>query len=70
VVFDAPVLKYYAAHEGRNTVTIVGPIFDPEQYGFVFAEGSELVEQVDRTLLRLYEDGFYEALEYRWFSPH
>jgi len=27
IVFDSPVLLYYAAHEGKGKVSVVGPVF-------------------------------------------
>ena len=36
VVFDAPVLLYYAANEGKGRVHMVGTPFRKEDYGIVF----------------------------------
>ncbi|MFV0513692.1 MAG: transporter substrate-binding domain-containing protein [Jhaorihella sp.] len=68
VVFDAPILSYYATHEGRSTAEMVGPIFLRENYGIVFPTGSPLVEDVNQALLALREDGTYEAIYRRWFG--
>ena len=46
-MFDAPILSYYATHEGRSTATMVGPVFLRENYGIVFPTGSPLVEDVN-----------------------
>src|SRR5207244_3180265 len=40
VVFDAPVLQYYAAHDGKGKVAIVGPIFRKESYGIAMPPNS------------------------------
>jgi len=67
VVYDAPVLQYIAAH-GGDADTVTGPVFRPEDYGFVFRNGSELRKPVDATLLGLREDGTYDRLSQTWFG--
>lgn len=68
VVFDAPVLNYYVQHEGKSYGRTIGPVFLREYYGFVFPQGSARVEQVNRTLLEMQEDGSYEELYHSWFG--
>jgi polar amino acid transport system substrate-binding protein len=68
VVFDAPVLLYYAANSGRGKVRVVGRIFRKENYGILFPRGSELRKRVNEALLKMREDGTYDSLYERWFS--
>ncbi len=68
VVFDAPILSYYAAREGRDVASLAGPIFLRENYGIVFPTGSPLVEDANRALLALREDGTYDQIYRRWFG--
>lgn len=68
VVFDAPVLLYYAANEGKGRVSLVGSPFRKEDYGIVFPRGSNLRSQVNVTLLRMREDGSYQRIYDRWFG--
>ncbi|MES1202966.1 MAG: transporter substrate-binding domain-containing protein [Pseudomonadota bacterium] len=68
VVFDAPVLQYYAAHDGAGKVRVVGSIFRNEDYGFAFVNGSPLRKEVDGALLSLREDGSYERLQEKYFG--
>lgn len=68
VVFDSPVLLYYAANEGKGRVTIVGSPFRKEDYGIVFPRGSELRNRVNVTLLRMREDGAYQRIYDKWFA--
>ena len=68
VVYDSPVLLYYAHGEGRGKVQVTGDVFEPEQYGIVVATGSSLREQINRTLLSIYEDGRYDAIYAHWFD--
>ena len=68
IVHDAPILDYYAATRGRGKVQVVGEMLQPEKYGIAFPEGSELVEPVNRTLLKLREDGTIAGIHDRWFQ--
>jgi polar amino acid transport system substrate-binding protein len=68
VVFDSPVLLYYAANEGRGKVRVVGPVFRRENYGILFPPGSALRKKVNAALLKMREDGSYDRLYDRWFS--
>jgi len=68
VVFDAPILNYYATHEGMGKARIVGSVFLRENYGMIFPTGSPLVEDVNQALLALREDGTYDAIYRKWFG--
>ena len=67
VVYDAPVLLYYSAHDGRGKVEIAGSLFKRENYGILFPQGTDLRKPINETLLRLRENGRYEALYNKWF---
>ena len=68
VVYDAPVLQYYASHEGKGKVRVVGTVFRRESYGILFPDGSPYREPVNQTLLRLRENGTYERLQTKYFG--
>jgi polar amino acid transport system substrate-binding protein len=68
VVFDAPVLAYYATHQGVDTASMAGPVFRRENYGVIFPTGSPLVEDVNLALLSLRENGAYDELYRKWFG--
>ena len=68
VVYDAPVLLYYAAHEGKGKVQTVGAIFRKENYGVVFLDKSPLRKEVNKVLLKLKENGTYDLLYAKWFG--
>lgn len=68
VVFDSPVLLYYANTEGKGRVNVVGSVFRKEDYGIVFQRGSEWRKRVDGALLALREDGTYQQLYDKWFG--
>lgn len=68
VVFDTPILLYYAANEGRNRVHVVGAPFHREDYGIVFKTDNPLQKRVNSALLALREDGTYQHIYDRWFA--
>lgn len=68
VIYDAPVLLYYASHEGKGKVHVVGSIFRKENYGIVFPDKSPLRKRVNEALLKLKENGAYDQLYKKWFG--
>jgi polar amino acid transport system substrate-binding protein len=68
VVFDQPVLLFYAAREGKGRVQLVGLPFRKEDYGIVFPRAAPLRKQVNVALLALREDGTYQKLYDKWFA--
>ncbi|WP_322062308.1 transporter substrate-binding domain-containing protein [Paraburkholderia sp. J63] len=68
VVFAGPVLLYYANHEGKGRVKVVGPEINRSDVAFVYPVDSPLRRQVDSALLELQENGTYDALYKRWFG--
>jgi polar amino acid transport system substrate-binding protein len=70
LVFDSPTILYYARNKGAGRVSVVGPLFDIQYYGFLFPEGSELRESVNRALLKLRKNGRYDRLYSKWFGSY
>lgn len=68
IVYDSPVLLYYANGAGQGKVHIVGDIFQPQDYGVALPTGSPEREHVNQALLELIEDGTYDQIYQRWFS--
>ncbi len=68
VVFDSPVLRYYASGDGAGAVELAGPVFHEEDYGFAFPHNSDLRAKVDQTLLEIRQDGTYELIKRKWFG--
>ncbi|MBU3701393.1 MAG: transporter substrate-binding domain-containing protein [Acidimicrobiia bacterium] len=65
-VYDASVIQWLAATRGG--VKVAGPIMQAEDYGIAFPERSPWVEPVNRSLLRLRENGRYERLKKAYFD--
>jgi len=68
VVFDAPILAYYATNRGFGNARLVGNVFLPENYGIAVPQGSALIEPINQSLLKLREDGTYRTLMTKWFG--
>ena len=68
VVFTSPVLLYYAAHEGKGLVKLVGPEFNVSPIAFTFQLDSPLRRRVNLALLTLHEDGTYQEFYDKCFG--
>lgn len=68
VVFDAPILAYYANTRGKGSASMIGNVFLRENYGMVLPSGSVMAEPINRALLKLRENGRYDALLRKWFG--
>ncbi|MBD2520305.1 transporter substrate-binding domain-containing protein [Nostoc sp. FACHB-973] len=68
VVFDAPVLLFYAANEGKGKVQVVGTILREESYGIVLPNNSPYRKPINKALLNLKENGTYQSLYDKWFD--
>ena len=68
IVYDAPVLLYYASHEGNGMVQTAGPVFRKANYGIVFPSESPHRKPVNEALLKLKENGTYDQLYKKWFG--
>jgi polar amino acid transport system substrate-binding protein len=70
VVYDAPVLQYYANTAGKGRVQLAGPVFEDESYGIALPTGSKLRKPLNESLLRLQQNGAYNAIYERWFGSY
>lgn len=68
VVYDAPVLHYYASHNGAGKVNPVGRIFKREGYAIAFPINSHLRKKVNNILLRFRETEVIDNLKRNWFG--
>lgn len=68
VVFDAPILAYYANTAGKGKAEMIGRVFLPENYGMALPANSDWAERINRALLMLRETGKYDALIQKYFG--
>ena len=67
IVQSAPLLRYYAAHDGLGKVRTVGDEFRKD-IGFVVQLNSPFRRRVNGALIALHEDGPYDQLYNKWFG--
>ena len=68
IVYDAPILKYYASKQGAGKVRVVGKLFHPQTMGFALPNGSAMREGLNVGLLALEESGEIETIRKKWFG--
>jgi len=68
IVYDSPVLIYYAQNRGKGRVEVVGPIFKEESYGIALPIGSTLRKPINGAILDLKRKGKYDELYEKWFG--
>lgn len=68
VVFDRPILTYYALNEGSDWSELVGETFDKQKYGLALQNKSSLREEINQAVLALRENGQYDELYKKWFG--
>jgi polar amino acid transport system substrate-binding protein len=68
VVFDSPILLYYAAHDGKGKAQVVGNIFRKESYAIALPNGSPYRKLINNALLSLQEKGAYQDIYDKWFT--
>jgi polar amino acid transport system substrate-binding protein len=68
VLFDAPVLLYYAAHEGQGKVSLIGETLRDENYGILLPMNSPNRKPINEALLSLKENSTYQSLYVKWFK--
>ncbi|MFZ2061760.1 MAG: transporter substrate-binding domain-containing protein [Candidatus Binatus sp.] len=68
VVLPAPLLLYYAAHEGKGRVKTVGPEFNTAPAAIMVQLDSPLRRKINLALISLRENGTYQQIYDKWFG--
>ena len=68
VVYDAPMLQYYAKNNPDKQLGVVGELFEKQSYGIALPLGSPYREEITRAILALREQGFFDELETKYFG--
>ncbi|MGO9445440.1 MAG: transporter substrate-binding domain-containing protein [Thiobacillaceae bacterium] len=68
VVTAAPLLLYYAAHEGKGLVKTVGPEFNTAPAAIMVQLDSPLRRKINVALIALRENGTYQQIYDKWFG--
>ncbi|TCK99960.1 amino acid ABC transporter substrate-binding protein (PAAT family) [Shimia isoporae] len=70
VVFDGPILAYHVSSNPKSKARVIERVYRPENYGIALPSDSAMREEIDQSLLKLREDGTYDALIERWFGAN
>jgi polar amino acid transport system substrate-binding protein len=68
VVAPAPILLYFAAHEGKGRVKSVGPEFNTAPVAIMVQLDSPLRRKINLALIALRENGTYQRIYDKWFG--
>ncbi len=68
IVTAAPLLLYYAAHEGKGLVKTVGPEFNTAPAAVMVQLDSPLRRKINLALVSLRENGTYQQIYDKWFG--
>jgi len=68
IVYDAPVLRYYAKTESNGTAKVVGAVFGKQSYGIALKSNSPYRESINQAILLLKENGTYDRIYEQWFG--
>lgn len=68
VIYDAPMLLYYAKNNPEKQLGVVGELFEKQSYGIGVPQGSPYRKEITRAILALREQGFFEELENKYFG--
>ncbi|MBN3726182.1 transporter substrate-binding domain-containing protein [Burkholderia sp. Ac-20379] len=68
VVYDKPLLLYYANTAGKGKVRVVQPPLEGLDVGIGFRKGSPLVAAANQQLAAMKADGRLDALNRKWFG--
>lgn len=67
-LYDLPNVKHYIATEGENKLKTVGEVLQGESYGIAFSKGSEIVDDANKALQSMIDDGTYAKLYEKYFG--
>ena len=68
IIGDAPVLEYYANNHPDAAVIVVGPIFEPDKYGFGLTLHNPLTRPLTVEIIGTHESGLLEELRSKYFG--
>lgn len=68
VIIDEVAGQGYVG-ESADALKLVGPSMSSDQLGFIYPQGSDLVEPVNQALQSMMADGFLTELNLKYFGP-
>lgn len=69
IINDSPVVGYYLALGGKDTMKTVGDVMEAEQYGMAVKKGNtKLIEELNKGMAELKKNGEYDKIYQTWFG--
>jgi len=68
LVFDAPLLQYYANKDYKGKIEILPRIFANQEYGIALPQGSTIRELINRSLLKQIHEPKWQDLLYKYLG--
>ena len=68
VIYDKPLLLYYANTAGKGKVKVLQPPLEGLDVGIGFQKGSPLVAAADAQIAAMRADGRLQAINHKWFG--
>jgi polar amino acid transport system substrate-binding protein len=68
VIIDETAGQGYVGEDAEN-LKLVGPSLSSDQLGFIFPKGSDLVEPVILAIKALFDSGFMDQVNLKYFGP-
>jgi ABC-type amino acid transport substrate-binding protein len=70
VVGENQQMMFLLNQSGRQSLKLVGPIFESFDYGLGLPNGSPLRERLNTAILRMREDGTMDRIREQWLGRH
>jgi ABC-type amino acid transport substrate-binding protein len=70
VVAENQQLMHLANQKGRESIRLVGPVFDSFDYGLGLPAGSTLREPINAAILQMRENGVLDRITQEWLGKH
>lgn len=67
-LYDLPNVKYYIQQSGEGKLKTVGDVLEGQSYGIAMPKDSELVDDVNKALKTLKENGTYDEIYEKYFG--
>ncbi|WP_085522346.1 transporter substrate-binding domain-containing protein [Tuberibacillus sp. Marseille-P3662] len=68
VLYDLPNVKYFIKQKGEGELKTVGKLLQGQPYGIAFPKDSKLVDDVNKALKTLKDNGTYADIYKKWFG--
>jgi len=68
MVYDAPLLKYLTENQFKSKLIVINNLFEHQQYGIAFPEGSPLREPINRVMLDIISRDEWQRILHKYLG--